>query len=340
MLNKFMNYMKSNTLISIIVPVYNLEHRNLTRCIDSILSQTYSNFELIIVNDGSTDKSMNICESYMQRDKRIKLINKQNGGVSSARNMGIEHSKGEYICFIDGDDYIDNDYLEHFTLLLPTDLILQSVADFCYDYDKAKTQYHFQTKNYGDDFYELFKKYDLYHFGAPWARLFKTDIIKTHKLKFDQLLHYREDELFFLSYLRFVHSVKTDAYYGYHYMYYPNSATNRYYGFDHDYKSAFDIYTTSYQLGKERQFNIDYFSKIFSLCLNSLFSALSNSYKNNHLPFSQRINNIRMIKNFVIEEKKSFEIPQKQKLLLFPVLIIDFIFYWRTIIKNKISISI
>ena len=79
--------------------------------------------------------------------------------------MGIEHSQGEYIAFIDGDDYIDNDYLEHFVQRLPADLILQSCSDFCYDYDRAKTQYHFQNKDYIDDFYELFAKYNLYNWG-------------------------------------------------------------------------------------------------------------------------------------------------------------------------------
>lgn len=92
--------------LSIIVPIYNVE-RYLERCIISILNQTYVNFELILVNDGSTDNSKDICEKYLSIDNRIKLINKKNGGVSSARNTGIELAIGEYIAFVDPDDYIN-----------------------------------------------------------------------------------------------------------------------------------------------------------------------------------------------------------------------------------------
>lgn len=92
--------------LSIIVPIYNVE-RYLERCIISILNQTYINFELILVNDGSTDNSKDICEKYLSIDNRIKLINKKNGGLSSARNTGIELAIGEYIAFVDPDDYIN-----------------------------------------------------------------------------------------------------------------------------------------------------------------------------------------------------------------------------------------
>jgi len=93
-------------LISIIVPIYNVEEY-LTDCIESILKQTFTDFELILVNDGSIDKSYDICLKYSNLDNRIKLVNKQNGGVSSARNKGIEISKGEYITFVDPDDTVD-----------------------------------------------------------------------------------------------------------------------------------------------------------------------------------------------------------------------------------------
>lgn len=99
------------TKISIIVPVYNVE-KYLGKCIDSILNQTYKNFELILVDDGSTDSSKTICEVYSKKDNRIKLFHKTNGGLSDARNYGINHSNGEYLLFIDSDDFIHNHYLE------------------------------------------------------------------------------------------------------------------------------------------------------------------------------------------------------------------------------------
>lgn len=96
-------------LCSIIVPIYNVEAL-LPRCIDSLISQQYQNIEIILVNDGSTDSSEAICREYLNRDSRIKLINKENGGLSSARNAGLKLSKGEYIFFVDSDDYVTSDF--------------------------------------------------------------------------------------------------------------------------------------------------------------------------------------------------------------------------------------
>lgn len=97
--------------ISVIVPVYNAE-KYLNQCIQSIQNQSYTDFELILVNDGSTDASGDICESYVKTDQRIKLFTKINGGVSSARNLGLDNATGEWVTFIDSDDWVDKDYLQ------------------------------------------------------------------------------------------------------------------------------------------------------------------------------------------------------------------------------------
>ena len=98
-------------LVSIIVPVYNVE-KTLKRCLESILNQTFNDFEIILVNDGSSDNSLSICENFLKIDKRIKLINKKNGGLSSARNAGLKISNSKYISFIDSDDYINPKMIE------------------------------------------------------------------------------------------------------------------------------------------------------------------------------------------------------------------------------------
>lgn len=97
--------------ISVIVPVYNVE-QYLRECIDSILAQTYANFELLLVDDGSTDSSGSICDYYARLDSRVHVIHKSNGGVSSARNLALDYSSGEWICYVDGDDWVVHDYLE------------------------------------------------------------------------------------------------------------------------------------------------------------------------------------------------------------------------------------
>ena len=94
--------------ISIIVPVYNVE-AYLERCVESILSQTYTNFELLLINDGSTDASGYLCDQLALRDQRIRVIHKENGGLSAARNTGIDYASSDLIGFIDSDDYIDED---------------------------------------------------------------------------------------------------------------------------------------------------------------------------------------------------------------------------------------
>lgn len=106
-----------NDKISIIIPVYNVE-KYINKCIESIIAQTYSNFEVIIVNDGSTDNSIKTIVSLIKNDDRFIIYNKKNGGVSDARNFGLSKAIGEYITFIDPDDYVDNDYLEYLYYLV------------------------------------------------------------------------------------------------------------------------------------------------------------------------------------------------------------------------------
>lgn len=100
-----------NSKISIIVPVYNVEHE-LSRCVDSILNQSYTNIEVILVNDGSTDRCPSICDAFVMKDRRVRVIHKPNGGLSSARNAGLREASGEWILYVDSDDYILNDSCE------------------------------------------------------------------------------------------------------------------------------------------------------------------------------------------------------------------------------------
>lgn len=97
--------------VSVIIPVYNVE-QYLKRCLDSIINQTLKDIEIILVNDGSTDNSLLICEEYAQKDERIKIVTRKNGGLSAARNTGLEHATGDYIGFIDSDDWVDTNFYE------------------------------------------------------------------------------------------------------------------------------------------------------------------------------------------------------------------------------------
>ena len=98
-------------LVSVIIPVYNVE-KYLSKCLDSIVNQTYNNLQIILVNDGTKDNSLEICQNYQNKDSRIQVINKENGGLSSARNKGLEYAEGKYCLFVDSDDYVELDLIE------------------------------------------------------------------------------------------------------------------------------------------------------------------------------------------------------------------------------------
>jgi glycosyltransferase involved in cell wall biosynthesis len=131
--------------ISVVVPVYNVENY-LQRCIDSIIAQSYKNLEIIIVNDGSTDKSGEICDNYKKQDIRIKVIHKENGGLSSARNVGIEASTGEYIAFVDSDDWIVGDIYEHCINIFETEQC--DVVDFKVVFDDGGINQYNSSDSY------------------------------------------------------------------------------------------------------------------------------------------------------------------------------------------------
>lgn len=116
----------NNPKISVIVPVYNAE-KYLHRCIDSILNQTFPDFELLLIDDGSKDQSGEICDEYAKKDSRVKVFHKENGGVSSARNVGIDNAVGEYICFCDSDDWVEKTWLlSFFERMCDNDMLITS----------------------------------------------------------------------------------------------------------------------------------------------------------------------------------------------------------------------
>lgn len=192
-------------MISIIVPVYNVE-KYLQRCIESILAQTFADFELLLIDDGSKDKSGDICDKYAARDSRIRVFHKKNGGVSSARNLGIEHAKGEWITFVDSDDWLEIDYIAQFTQ--DSDLCVQG-----YYNGDAKILYE---NVYVDQHIGAFYMKKPYVFG-PYCKLFKTSIIRKNKIEFDVQLSFGEDVLFLMQYALYCHNMRIVANVGYHY---------------------------------------------------------------------------------------------------------------------------
>lgn len=177
-----------NKLISVIVPVYN-KAQYLHRCIQSIIKQTYKNLEIIIVNDGSTDNSIDICNYYANRDQRIMIIDKENKGVSSARNAGLDVARGEYIAFVDADDYIDKNM--YYTLLHQ---IISEGSDICtmvkYSIRKKDTVRGKPPKVISAD-RAIKKLLLLYYPSSMCVSLFKRDVIVGCRSDID--IHFFED---------------------------------------------------------------------------------------------------------------------------------------------------
>lgn len=177
------------TRISVIVPVYNVE-KYLSRCINSILTQTFSDFELLLINDGSTDNSGEICDIYAQKDKRIKVFHKRNEGVSAARNFGIENAIGEWIIFMDSDDYFSRNA---FNLLLKTALYHKtsiSTANFWIEQGENRWIFcrHGIEKAFKHSYIRLY--FGLINFRAG-STLYSHQILKDHN--FDTALSRYED---------------------------------------------------------------------------------------------------------------------------------------------------
>lgn len=195
----------NSPLISIIVPVYNTE-KHLDQCIQSVLAQTYTNWELLLINDGSTDSSGAICDRYAEQDPRILVFHKENGGVSSARNLGLDNAKGEWITFIDADDSVKPEYLNHLLghTHIGADLVF-SYAEFHYtNGDIQKESYPKQIIT-NENFHIAFTTHELNWHTGPWSKLFKAGLCS--ELKFTEGMPIGEDLVFLYKYMLKCHNI-------------------------------------------------------------------------------------------------------------------------------------
>lgn len=194
-------------MLSIIVPVYNAD-KYIEECIQSILSQTYENFELLLIDDGSTDQSLKICNKFKRIDKRVKVFQKPNGGVSSARNLGLEKSKGDLISFCDADDIIDRKAYEILLDNFKKNNVDRIVGGYKYLYPDGHCLCCKERLDDGIYFKDnlLPKMIDDgtlsgFLFSGVNNSIFKKNIISNNKIKFNENIKYNEDSLFSFEYL-------------------------------------------------------------------------------------------------------------------------------------------
>lgn len=215
--------------ISIVIPVYKVE-KTLKRCVDSVISQSFSDFEVILVNDGSPDRCGDICDDYVKRYDFVSVIHQENAGLSSARNAGLQRACGEYVMFLDSDDYLDTDCLTH-VYRNDSDLIIGSIIN---EYDDGTQMFQperrderFISEQFPGLISELFKERRL---NYVHAKLYRRQVILDYGLLFeDDMLTSAEDTVFNFAFLKHCRSIYISGKHVHHYLLSSGGLGSRFY---------------------------------------------------------------------------------------------------------------
>lgn len=230
-------------LLSIVVPVYNVE-KYLKKCVESLINQTYKNIEILLIDDGSTDNSLLICKSFEKKDKRIKIIHKKNGGLSDARNVGIDNSKGEYIILVDSDDYIELDSCEIMLEYFKSGADIIAGNAYRIEDNKKNNMNHISHDKIisGEEFLlKGFKEKCIPM--ASWLLIYKRSFLEENQLRFKVGI-FHEDEEFTPRALLVAKTVCSSSVYFYNYIIRDNSITTK----KDKSKNAKDLYLTFCEL--------------------------------------------------------------------------------------------
>ncbi len=206
-MNKIKNK-KEKPKISIIIPVYN-SGNTIERCVDSILKQTYDNFEVILINDGSTDESGDICSMFAKENNKINAFHQDNLGVSAARNYGIDKAKGQWIAFWDSDDTATPDYIEYLAsgIVENNCLVMQGLQYFHLKNNKSEIINFERQVVHISKLGLLIKEINLFDYGYPFGKLYNRDVIESNNLRFNSNISLCEDLLFMTQYLELCKSL-------------------------------------------------------------------------------------------------------------------------------------
>lgn len=206
-----MTVSNNTVLVSIIIPAYNTGEY-IHRAIESSLRQTHENIEVIVVDDGSKDNTLEVAQSYAEKDSRVRVFHKENGGVSSARNLGIREARGEYIVFLDSDDWLEDnaiEYLLDMQMKYPDKLIVGAIYNVIYDEGQKiffRVSRERNSEILGSVSEIIYAFSSMKFLISVWAKIYKRDIISGYHLKFKEGIHYGEDQLFNFEYINNVKS--------------------------------------------------------------------------------------------------------------------------------------
>lgn len=317
-----------NPFISVIVPVYNAE-KFLDKCVTSLLSQTINDFELLLVNDGSKDSSGQLCESFKSLDARIRVFHKSNGGVSSARNLGIKNAKGEFLCFVDSDDWVKEDFLANFgAKFCNADIYVQGYLQTSH-MDSSIKKVGFSQSGYFQNLAPFEYGFGKILFNAPWGKLFSRHLVEEVGLRFDENLSYGEDTLFVLSYLCLIQSMCVSDQCSYMYQLRPNSLTYRFVDFYKLHYLANEVRRLHGQLiQKWKITSLDYLDAVNASFVSSFITSLNSLYHpKSSIDGHRRSVEFSKCVKFIHYNKRLFKqhIKTSYHRILFRLLIADFV---------------
>ena len=327
-------------MVSVIVPVYKTE-KFLDRCVDSILNQTYKDIELILVDDGSPDKCPAICDTFAQMDERVKVIHKVNGGVSTARNTGLEIATGDYIAFVDSDDYIELDMYEKMiskAVEYDCDVVM---CDCIKDYPDHSTIYSHNIRGGFYSYEELLNEYyphllmmENVEYPATISNvtILWKNTLNMPDMRYESGIRFSEDLLFGAKLLRNAKSfyyMKDEALY--HYVFNESSASHTFVDDKwNDYACLYNKIKLEFSDNKI----FDFKSQIEKVLLFFIYNAVGDYMRNSTLSIREKKNKIRNILNdknvkalFETLDIKSLQISTKQKIITY-------------LYKNKIAIGL
>lgn len=268
-------------IISIIVPVYKAE-KYLSRCVASLLSQSFTAFELLLIDDGSPDNSGKICNDWAEKDCRIRVLHQENAGVSAARNRGLDEAKGEYIVFADSDDYVGIDYLKHLyeeKLSAPDSIVIQGFTIVSEKVDKQYTTSFTPLTYTGKDVRHLFLNDEMRDMRGPVAKLFSRALIERLGLRFPTETSFGEDTIFNFQYLFHCRQVVVGSYVDYVYCDVPGSLTKRLNDFASEY-ATFKLYKSiTVRLAEKLDLNMVDMRTTFSFVVLFFQRALIADYR-------------------------------------------------------------
>ena len=213
--------------VSIIIPVYNTA-RYLPACLDSIRSQTYQDFECILIDDGSTDNSGAICDDCAAKDPRFRVLHCKNGGVSVARNRGVKQARGEWICYVDSDDMVTPDYLQAMVEAICSKrcLVMGNLSD-----ERMSGNLREDITLHGEEMVRYLLESGALFLSGPVAKLFRRDLLLKHDIHFPEGIHYGEDMVYLFQYLNVIDDVAIRKTINYQVRFRDDSLTCGYYPF-------------------------------------------------------------------------------------------------------------